>query len=533
MTARAWRSRPHSGSCPRKKIGKQAGPARPTALAVLLVLLAWPVLWAPTSMASERLATASEKLSKAMQRKISLTFKGMATTEALNVLAEQTGISMAMSAGVKGNISLVMTDIDVATALDIITELTGNAYIAAGDIVRVVPEEEYIAETGSRFRTRLELGTLALQHIPATDLLVAATQLGLLTAAGKALPDVAANALVVWDVPETHARLRTLQAAIDRPPQTQRVVVPLQYAGTDSLVTLVRNHLTPGIGTVDLLGNNDRLAITDLPSRVDAIKDLITQLDVSARQVLMEVKILSVAYSDEKNIGINWEVVQDDLNDLGAKSVYPVLPRTTSGSITSGTVFTLGDLQDDEFTLLVEALENYGTTDIVSLPRILALDGQEAKIHVGSSEPYVTVTTRENDGIINYYETVTQVDVGVKLNITPTIHPNDFISMRVRPEVSSVARFATTAAGSSIPVVEQSTMETVVQVKSGVYVILGGLMKKEYRKKQSGIPILRGLPVLGYLFGSTTLSEVRSELVVMIRPTLAHGDAAVDSAGLH
>ena len=106
--------------------------------------------------------------------------------------------------------------------------------------------------------------------------------------------------------------------------------------------------------------------------------------------------------------------------------------------------------------------------------------------------------------------------------------------MQVRPEVSSVSRFETTTTGSTIPVVEQSAMETVVQVKSGVYVILGGLMKKEQRETRTGIPILKEIPLLQYLFSSISKKEVTSELVVMIRPRIVTGDRAVelDDAGL-
>jgi general secretion pathway protein D len=130
--------------------------------------------------------------------------------------------------------------------------------------------------------------------------------------------------------------------------------------------------------------------------------------------------------------------------------------------------------------------------------------------------------------VINTFETVTQVDVGVKLSITPWIHPNDFITLKVRPEVSSVSRFETTPSGSRVPVIEQSMMETEVQVKSGIYVILGGLMKKEVRKTGSGIPVLSRIPVLRYFFGSTGDKVVRTELVVMIQPKIVTGDEATE-----
>lgn len=162
------------------------------------------------------------------------------------------------------------------------------------------------------------------------------------------------------------------------------------------------------------------------------------------------------------------------------------------------------------------------------MPRLLVLSGNTATIHVGSREPYVTVDSRESQGVINYFERVTEVDVGVKLEIQPTVHPNGFITLRVSPEVSSVNRYVTTSAGSNVPVVEQSTMVTEVRVEDGAQVILGGLMRNDVRKVSRGVPILSRIPVIKYAFGSTVDTNLRTELVVMLRPTIVTG-AEVDS----
>jgi len=514
----------HSGSSGSELLGKKFLSLLMVGLLVGLASLFLPA----SSPASDRLESASAGVRRGLAKKTSITFKGIDTTEALKILTEESGINMAVSAGVRGSVTLFLTDVSIATALDLVTEMTGNAYIVEGDIVRVIPEADYVRETGNAFRSRKVLQVYTLEHARVQDALVATGQLGLLTSSGNILPDLEKNSLVVWDAPESQERISQLLDLIDRGNESGRVVISLENAGNEELLNAVLPHLTEGVGGAELLGLGEEIAITDLPSRMPFFRELVSHLDVSPQQVLMEVKILQVSYSDETSVGINWQIVQEKLNSFKIQSAYSVLPKTQSGDATSGSVLTIGDIEDDDFTVVMEALESYGSTDIVSLPRILALSGQEAKIHVGSSEPYVTVDTRESQGIVNIYERVTQVDVGVKLNITPQIHPNGFISMAVRPEVSSVARFEVTASGSSIPVVEQSTMETQVRVKSGVYVILGGLMKKELRKRDSGIPILRDIPVVKYLFGSTTVKEVRSELVIMIQPRIVTGDRAIE-----
>jgi len=500
-------------------------------LTARFALTAWvlAMLTLSASYPTDRLEGASRRVRHRLAKKVTLTFKDIGATEALKILSEQAHINMTIDGGVRGSVTVYLTDVDVATALDLVAEMTGNAYFVQGDIIRVLPEEDYIRQTGNPFRVEHSIAVYPLQNLTVEDAADALGRLNIITSNGQVHQSASDNSLVIWDVPETHARVRQLLDLLDQPGGgVETAVIELQHIATEEMVPKVTPHLTPTIGSAELLGVGDRIAVTDLPSRIPALKELIANLDVPRRQVLMEVKVLQVSHSEETSTGIDWAVVQDELNSLHIQSAHSVLPKTSTGDVGSGTVLTIGNMEDDDFNVIMEALETFGSTEIVSMPRVLAVSGTDATIHVGSSEPYVTVNTRESSGVINYYETVTHVAVGVKLDVTPLIHPDDFITMTVRPEVSSVSRFETTTSGNSIPVVEQSTMQTEVRVKSGVYIILGGLMKKEQREANSGIPILRSIPLLKYFFSSTTLKEFRSELVVMIRPTIVAGDAEIE-----
>jgi len=132
---------------------------------------------------------------------------------------------------------------------------------------------------------------------------------------------------------------------------------------------------------------------------------------------------------------------------------------------------------------------------------------------------------------VQTYEKGTTIDVGVKLVVTPIVHPNGVVTMHIEPEVSSVGRFFETPGGSSIPVIDQSTLNTMVSVKSGEHVILGGLMETEKRKSERGIPILRSIPLLKHIFGSTEIIEGKTELVIVIRPTIVGVEGEGEAGG--
>ena len=418
-----------------------------------LALFLWVGLsiCAPIARAEDRLGGASDRVRRAMAKKITLTFKSMPIEEALSVISEQAALDMAVSAGVKGQVSLFLTDVAVGPALDIITEMTGNAYLIQNNILLVIPEEDFVKQQGRPFRGDRVVRAYPLQYITLKEATTVIGQGGILTATAKVYNDEMSNQIVVQDVEDAQERLAAYLAVIDQPCKTERLVVPLQNVAGAALLEKLQPHVTPGLGKVEILGTGDRIAITDLASQLPLLQALVSDFDATPRQVLMEVKILAVACSDENMVGINWDFVQKRLNILAVSSTYPVLSGSSTGAVSSGTVLTFRGLEDRDFRVMVDALATYGKTDIVSLPRIVAVSGEKAQIHVGASEPFVSVSSRENQGVISYFETVTQVAVGVQLEVTPIIHPNDFIEMAVKPEVSSVSRYVRPVPGARFP----------------------------------------------------------------------------------
>ncbi|HNV24583.1 MAG TPA: type II and III secretion system protein, partial [Candidatus Omnitrophota bacterium] len=141
------------------------------------------------------------------------------------------------------------------------------------------------------------------------------------------------------------------------------------------------------------------------------------------------------------------------------------------------------------------------------------------------TEPYVTsTTTTPSSGPATTAESVHFIDVGVKLYVTPTIHHDDFITMKIRPEISSVVDNLTTGTNNIIPIVETSQAETQVMVKNGVTIVIGGLIKQEQIKTTRKIPFLGSVPLVGVAFRSTYQKEVKTEIVIFLTPKIMTGD---------
>jgi type II secretory pathway component GspD/PulD (secretin) len=121
------------------------------------------------------------------------------------------------------------------------------------------------------------------------------------------------------------------------------------------------------------------------------------------------------------------------------------------------------------------------------------------------------------------------VDIGVKLTVVPTIGRDGFVTMKIKPEISSAPTTVTTTAGSRIPIVETSEVETVVKVKDGSTIMIGGLLKEEKSDEISGAPGISKVPLLGALFRNRTKDNPKTELVIFLTPQIISGENPVQN----
>jgi type II secretory pathway component GspD/PulD (secretin) len=173
-------------------------------------------------------------------------------------------------------------------------------------------------------------------------------------------------------------------------------------------------------------------------------------------------------------------------------------------------------------------LRTIGETKILSNPKIACVSDQEARILVGQKQAYVTTTTTTSSGGgSTVAENVTFIDVGIQLAVTPVVNEDGFVTMKIKPEVSSVADSLETPSGNTIPIVDTSTAETTVMVRDGVSILIGGLRRDEKIEDRKKVPILGDIPILGAPFNSFTESTVHTELLILITPHIVYGNTLV------
>jgi len=292
-------------------------------------------------------------------------------------------------------------------------------------------------------------------------------------------------------------------------------VIFLKYMKSADAQHLLQEVLSAkGNMKIDEVANS--LIMTDYSANIQKVKGLLKKVDVAPKQVIIEAKIIDITSRAMSQLGAKWnfkitpgqglftDVIQADDLELN-------IPGTSSSL--SGGQFVLDNLNFRGLSIsaTIDALVNDGKANLLATPSIAVLDGHEARIIIGQRYP-ITERTQTTTGTT---EATKFVDIGTTLKVTPHINQDNYITMKVHPEVSSLAQDM--PAG---PRITTREADTTVRIKEGETLIIGGLIKQEDAMSKEKIPFLGDIPIIGYLFSTRSEDKEQMELAVFITPRI-------------
>ena len=289
------------------------------------------------------------------------------------------------------------------------------------------------------------------------------------------------------------------------------------------------------------------LSIRATQKQHEKIAEFIELVQSSAkRQVLIEASIVEIALNDEFQTGIDWS----RLGKNGTLDGFTFQQSLLGASLSTGPSVAIGYNQSTslgELAASIKMLQAFGTSKVLSSPKLMVLNSQTAVLKVVDNLVYFTVTadttaaTGNNPAITTFTTTPYTIPIGIWMSVTPQINENDTVTINVRPtiarKVGSIQdpnpslNTKDVKIESSIPQIQVREMESMLQVGSGNTVILGGLMQDDSSKIENGIPGLLSLPKLGNLFKAKSDINKKTELVIFLRPTVIK-NASLNSAEL-
>ncbi len=257
---------------------------------------------------------------------------------------------------------------------------------------------------------------------------------------------------------------------------------------------------------------NSLLVLTS-SKNYDLLQPILDELHKPVGQVLIKVLFAEITHNDSVDLGTEfsaWNLrgTQADVNNVNV--------QTTFGRPTTGLQASVLDVGLD---LTIHALQETGKLNILSRPYILTSNNETATITVGSQVPFATGETTSNVGT----QTTTEYrDIGIILEVTPSINPDGLVNMTVRPEISTTTGESITISENlSLPVFSTRTSETKVAIRDGQTIVIGGLMQDETRDTISKVPLLGDIPLLGNLFKRTIKTNDKTELLIFLTPHVA------------
>jgi len=394
--------------------------------------------------------------------KTSLVFDNADVRDILRLIAEISDLNLIASDAVKGNVTLRLIDVPWDQALELILDVTGLGMIQEGNVVRVLPKE------------------------------------------------------VIRSMKETELTAAHSQEQIE-PLVTE--VIAVNYAGLGD-VSGPCSELLSDRGSITEDNRDKLLIVTDVPGRIQKIKDLIIILDTPVRQVMIEARIVEVNSNYSRDLGVNWGYTHtpsdylENVTNAGGGFQVNTSQVGGVGQMAStagfGSAFRLGEsvLSIGTLDMQISALESDGKGKVISTPRVTTLNGESATISQGTSIPY---QSSGDDGPKTEF-----VDAELKLEVTPVINPDGTILLDILATNDSPS--FTPLAGA--PSIDTKKAETKVLIRDGETTVIGGIFVESFIESEDGVPFLMSIPLLGNLFKSQKKQIIKNELLIFITPRI-------------
>ncbi|MDK4563471.1 type IV pilus secretin PilQ [Kingella kingae] len=444
----------------------------------------------PTRNVAESAANGKRAQQNFTGKRISLDFQNIEVRTVLQILAQESGMNIVASDSVQGKMTLSLKDVPWDQALDLVMDARNLDMRKHGNIINIAPRQELLDKDRNEAKARREMEDLGALYSKTFQLKY------------KNVEEFK-NILRLSDSPNTNDRSNILS--------------------------------TRGSALIDPATNT--LIVTDNQSVIQKFERLIDELDVPAKQVMVEARIVEAADGVSRSLGVKFGARRNGATSWGGdwnNSIALNNRSTNSGTSTGGVAFNpnvnlpvasatssisvIHSWAAGALGLELSAMETENLTKTISTPRVLTQDRKEAEIRQGTQIPY---TTRSSDGD----SSTAFKDAVLSLKVTPRITPDSKIILDIainkdEPDYNNV-----NAEGE--PGIVTRAVKTQAMIEDGATLVVGGIYQEQMANNVSKVPLLGDIPVLGNLFKSRSRSRSRNELLFFITPRIMGAESSV------
>ncbi len=418
---------------------------------------------------------------KSENNPISIDFKDTDIQNVFRFLAEINHLNVVMSDDVSGTVTLRLKEVPWKQVLSIVLKTHQLGMERTGNVVRIAPMDVFTNEQQTRDEKR-----------------------------------------------RAEAESKKTEEDIQ---DTILKILKVNFASIDDVASKIENAILSDRGTVETDLRTNSLIITDIPNRIVQAEALLRELDEPVKQVMIEAKIVKIERKSAHELGVQWGGAWgkssndryygiNGNNSMGGTGLPPVtdgggIPAIPSSyavnlpatAITSGIGLIFGKIDKYNLNLKLSAMQGQGIANILSSPKVLALNQHAARIGQGQEIPYQTTS---QDGTTTEFK-----KAELSLEVTPTITNNGMVSMEV--VVSKDSKGENTPDG---PAINTQTITTSLLLKDGETAVVGGIIESNKTKLNQDVPVLGKIPMLGWLFRHNYKDSDQSELMIFITPRI-------------
>lgn len=412
-------------------------------------------------MPADKMATENIKF---YGKPISIEVRDAPVRDVINLIADQSGANIVIAGEVDGNISLKLRQVPWDQVLLIVMRTRNLGYVRQGSILRVAPFE-------------------ALQK-------------------------------------ESEAAKRVVDARKAAEPLRVKII-PVGYAKVDALEKQIAAFLSLNRGKVVGDQRTNSLVVTDTPDVLERVANLVKALDLPPLQVLIEGKVIEARETFTRNIGVRWGFSGSPVEIGGGRQMTHGFDTNISlPSGGAGYGFRIGQFDifgDINATIGLAEIEDQ--VKIVSSPRVVALNNEQATIVQGTNIP--TSTTTQTGGVA--LTSVAYTPIEMKLEVTPQVTSENDVIMQINIKRD----FAGARVSGVQPDINKREAKTKVLVRNGQTAVIGGVYQSDLDDTEHGVPWLRNVPVLGWLFKNKSINTEKSELLVFLTPRILNAETSI------
>lgn len=415
--------------------------------------------------------------------KVSFDYIDADVRNVIRSLSEVSGKNVIISEAVKGKITMKLEDVFWDEALDIVISTSGLRKIEADNIIRIMTLKEFDEDRKSKEAERDAVRKERLDKQKMGEEFIT----------------------------------ETIYLSYAKPDEMEKLLKSSSGSAAGTAGSITQRGFLSEYGSITQVPWTNALLIRDTKENIENITKIIKEHDKKPGQIQIDCKIVQATTTFSKELGIMWGANYGPNNSpaLGNKSValsnsinLPAAVGVGSG----GTLTALIGSVSDSFNLEVQlsALESQGKGRILSNPKVVASDNKKAIIQQGKSIPFDTVSSSGTQ--------VSWTDATLSLEVTPTVTHDRYIKLEILAKKNSVDFTF------SRPTIDKKEAQTILYVKDGETAVIGGIYERDDSDSEDGIPGLKNVPLLGWLFKKQLKTDSKTELLIFITPRILNNN---------